>query len=641
MLAERLTRAQKLTGTNEPANKTRALSTGGITATLDDGALRSIRFHGIETVRGIAFLSRNTSWGTYAATISKLKVRQNQKQFSVTYTAVCKDDTQELHYDVEIVGEAAGRLVFRAKGHPRTDYVTNRTGFVVLHPLGGVSGKPLQVVHTDGKLERTRFTKLISPGQPVFWIRSMAHQVMPGVTATVTMEGDAFEMEDHRNWMDASYKTYVHSLLDKWPYTLAKDQPFEQCVTVDFKGAPKRPATRSNTGIVVEIGKAGGRMPRIGTAVSMQHVKDALAVSQLAGTTRFASFVCQLDGRNPNLLDVAKSYAALSRQTQTPIKLELILPAKVDASVEIAELATVVRSAGLHPQSIVVTHAHDLQSFQPQQARPWGPSYEDMAAAARKVFPKALIGGGMLTNFTELNRKPIPKGVFDFVIHALCPIVHAADDLSVMETLEALPWIFASTRAMVGRTPYHLGPSSISARSNPYGPGLSTNPDNKRMCLAGNDPRERGLFAAAWSLGVAASAAQHGIAEIALNAFAGPNGLINDDASLTPNFHLVTGLTTLQNSRVCRTTCSMPNTVCALATESKGNRTVWLANLTAESQDISVKALNGPVEMHHIDEFTFAKLQKSPDYLRANGERLRSVKKLALPAYGLVRLASV
>ena len=58
------------------------------------------------------------------------------------------------------------------------------------------------------------------------------------------------------------------------------------------------------------------------------------------------------------------------------------------------------------------------------------------AAAARKAFPGVTLGGGMLSYFTELNRKPAPRGVFDFITHTACPIVHAADDLSVMETLD-------------------------------------------------------------------------------------------------------------------------------------------------------------------------------------------------------------
>ena len=34
------------------------------------------------------------------------------------------------------------------------------------------------------------------------------------------MQGDIFEMEDQRNWTDASYKTYVRPLALPWPYTL-------------------------------------------------------------------------------------------------------------------------------------------------------------------------------------------------------------------------------------------------------------------------------------------------------------------------------------------------------------------------------------------------------------------------------------
>ena len=101
----------------------------------------------------------------------------------------------------------------------------------------------------------------------------------------------------------------------------------------------------------------------------------------------------------------------------------------------------------------------------------------------------------------ELNRKPVPKGVFDFITHTGCPIVHAPDDISVMETLETLPWIFFSARTMIGKVPYHIGPTSIPCRDNPYGAAVAPNPDNRRVCLSDIDPRQRGLFAAAWNLG--------------------------------------------------------------------------------------------------------------------------------------------
>jgi hypothetical protein len=47
----------------------------------------------------------------------------------------------------------------------------------------------------------------------------------------------------------------------------------------------------------------------------------------------------------------------------------------------------------------------------------------------------------MLSTFTELNRKRPEATLFDFITHATCSTVHAADDRSVMEALETLPAI--------------------------------------------------------------------------------------------------------------------------------------------------------------------------------------------------------
>ena len=56
----------------------------------------------------------------------------------------------------------------------------------------------------------------------------------------------------------------------------------------------------------------------------------------------------------------------------------------------------------------------------------------------------------MAAYFTELNRKRPPTGALDYVTFTTCPNVHAADDVSVMETLQALPHMIRSTRAFMG-----------------------------------------------------------------------------------------------------------------------------------------------------------------------------------------------
>src|SRR5262249_23606731 len=155
---------------------------------------------------------------------------------SVSYRASCADDRRRLTYEAKIEGRSDGSLSFDAVAAAETEVLTNRTGFVVLHPLAGVSGRPVRVVHTDGSVALERFPALISPSQPIFDIRSLAYEIAPGVWATCAMQGDAFEMEDHRNWSDASYKTYIRPLGKPWPYVLPQGTRHEQSVRLSIAG---------------------------------------------------------------------------------------------------------------------------------------------------------------------------------------------------------------------------------------------------------------------------------------------------------------------------------------------------------------------------------------------------------------------
>jgi hypothetical protein len=281
---------------------------------------------------------------------------------------------------------------------------------------------------------------------------------------------------------------------------------------------------------------------------------------------------------------------------------------------------------------------HDLKSFQPNTPRPWGPTYEEMAKAARAEFPGVPIGGGMLSFFTELNRKPVPKGVFDFITHSVCPIVHAADDVSVMETLESIPSIIASTRNMIGKAPYHLGPSSIPCRDNPYGAAVAPNPGNARVCLSDIDPRQRGLFAAAWYVGLVAAAARGGIDCLALGSFTGHQGVVGKDG-LFPAFHVLAGLGPASGARRLEALSSMPARVETVAHAVKGGKVLWLANLTSEAQTVKVEGLAGAASLQLLDEKSFDSAARQPGLMKKAGTKLRKVAVVELGPYAVARIA--
>ena len=653
MAQKSASRAVKLFGTEIQDAKRRELKAGHLSAVLDSGSLRYIRYRGAEVLRGIAYLVRDKNWGTYAPAIEGLKVRQLKSSFTVSYSATCRDGEQAIRYNAKIAGQSDGKLVFSVIATPLTNVMTNRTGFVVLHPLEGVAGGPVEVVHVDGKRERARFPKLISPGQPIFEIRSLKHTVMPGVSATVLMEGNKFEMEDHRNWMDASYKTYVCSLLDPWPYTLEKGKPFEQSITLTVSGKPAKTASkRAISTVSISVGGAKNRMPALGTGVPMKGAQAALSNSDLIALANPAYLVCQIDGRSKGQAEAASAFAKLKERTGVPVALEIVLPAKKAADEEVADIASAIRMGGLVPDSIVITQMHDLKSFQPNTPRPWGPSYEEMAAAARKHFPGVRLGSGMLSYFTELNRKRPPQGLFDFITHTVCPIVHAADDLSVMETLETLPSIFASTRAIIGKTAYHIGPSSIPCRDNPYGAAVAKNPDNGRVCLSDMDPRQRGLFAAAWTLGFVAAAARAGIDAVAIASAIGPQGVIwrkadysqpwfdEGGAKIYPIFHVLSGLAPASGARRIEAFSASPSTVTALAHQSKSGKVLWLANLTGVKQMVKISGFTGQAHIHSIGENNFASVTKEPDFMTRGGVLIKKVASLELGPYGVARIAT-
>jgi hypothetical protein len=229
-----LSRAVALWGTEEARGESRELSTGPLSAVFESGALRGISYAGTEVIRGIAFLCRDKNWATYNAEFSDLEIDEGEAGFRVSYRGRCADGEQALFYEVEIVGSPDGACAFKARAAAETDFLTNRTGFIVLHPLVGVAGQPVRVERVTGQIVDDRFPLHIAPSQPFFDIRSLSHEVVPGLWATCTMEGDAYEMEDQRNWTDASYKTYVRPLSLPRPYTVKAGEEIQQSITLTF-----------------------------------------------------------------------------------------------------------------------------------------------------------------------------------------------------------------------------------------------------------------------------------------------------------------------------------------------------------------------------------------------------------------------
>ncbi|MEZ5926085.1 MAG: hypothetical protein R3D57_17080 [Hyphomicrobiaceae bacterium] len=647
-------RAVKLFGTTTLDPEPQKLKAGALSAELDNGMLRYIRIGDVEVLRGIAFLVRDENWGTFAPKIENLKVEESADRFSVTYDATCADAKRSIRYRATIAGSADGKLSFSAEATPETDVLTNRTGFVVLHPLAGVAGRPLTIAHVDGKVVTSEFPPIIDPDCPFRDIRALTHETLPGVMAEVTMTGDTFEMEDHRNWTDASFKTYVRPLALPWPYTLPKGKSFQQAVTLELKGPLPKPALGGGSEpVAVTLGAPSGKMPEIGTGVAAREAAHAVAAADLVKAVGLRHLVCQIDGRQADFAEALPHYRDLGAKADSVIELEIVIPGTGTPSDELATIAEAVRKSGITPSAVAVSPAVDLKAVLPGSPRPPAPPDAEIYAAARAAFPGIRLGGGMFSYFTELNRKPPLAEALDFVTHTTCPIVHAADDVSVMETLEALPYVITSTKVLAKGKPYRLGPSGIAARDNPYGKATSPNPGNGRVCLADMDPRQRGIFGAAWTLGYASIFANGGLEALALCSPTGPSGLIYrkladaqpyfDSAgsgTVYPVYHIIAALAAASGRTRLDARSSHPSKVTALAFESNGHRHLWLANLTSAETNVTIAGLGGSTTLALLDEAAFVDATRNPDWLGKAGTRLASAGNVTLPPYATARIIS-
>jgi hypothetical protein len=517
----------------------------------------------------------------------------------------------------------------------------------MLHPAD-FAGLDLEIGHCDGSREVTQFPRLISPGQAAFNISSLSYtpegcpRVLCRIDASLPSHGSApCEMEDQRNWSDASFKTYVGSLLDPWPYWLQPDFRIRQHIEIALTEIPA-PFIRSAIDARLSFGAGEAkRMPAIGIGFDVEQPPCHQAAVQALEALSPQTLV--LIGR-PDAAEFetrSAEVARLAARCDAAVELQLIVAPTRDPVPDLQFVASILHRAGASPQSVMVCPDALLKSYQPDGAWPDLPPLEDYYKAARAAFPDSEIGGGMVTFFTELNRKRPTGADIDYVTHTTSPIIHAADDDSVMEALQSLPAMAQTVAALWPRLRYRIGPASIALRSNPYGARCVANPDRCRLPLADLDPRQSGLFAAAWSGGYAAALAGFELDGLSLHDLTGPLGILATEqdrelwspfapkALIRPVFHVMRALSAAATSAVLPCT-GTPAGIAAIGWKTAHNfRHALIANLQSSSHELG---LDVPGEVLMLDTSSFAESVADPDWASRRGE---PASRLALEPYAV------
>jgi len=460
---------------------------GKLQAAAVSGELRSLTFDGVEFLRGLNAPLRDENWGVVEieTVLEEATGHSYRRRFRGKVAPV------EGSFSVEMTNEHELRAHFSLEAHEAV--FLNRAGLTLLHPIKEVAGSCLTLRHPGGGSTQTAFPLNVAPAQPAMNIAGMEHAIGT-LSVDIQFEGDVFEMEDQRNWSDASFKTYCRPLALPRPFLLERGQSVDQSIVIRISGEVAKVET-------FPCAKAERvRLPQ----VLLAHDAGSLPVSKAV----------------PLLL---RAFPETTEDDFTRIEdfpvggVEVVFDAVSDLQ------ATVSLLIEHYPQlgRLTALPRPYLKSYQPEGPWPEGPRPSDALPVLRRLLPRVALGGGSLTHFTEANRCPPPADA-DFITFGNSAIVHAADDRSVTQTLEVLPDIFTSAAALLPAKPLHLGLFSIGMRSNPYGDGLAANPHGRLMTMTNADPRQETEYAAAYAAAVLALAAKTGCASIALAMTSGP-----------------------------------------------------------------------------------------------------------------------
>lgn len=492
-----------LFGTDEPVEPALELTAGPLSVQLRGIRLLAAHAHGHEVWHGVAFLYRDTDWGTPEPVLDSVMHEPTPNGFRVLVSAHIPAGPG-IDLRIEIEGDANGRIRYEGAAIARGDVDTNRTGLCLIHPQA-CAGRRVQVLHADGRHSASTFPRLIAPWPPFMSVRGIRHEFAPGAWAEARFEGDVFEFEDQRNNADASYKTYNRSNMMPRPYRLSADVPIRQSVELRLIDAP--PAAEMPEALSLP-GRRRGAFPLIGLAITPEDT-DAPEVLRSALAQLRPDLLHLVLDRPDSVVDWP-TIASLLQACGGRLRLDVDRLTDSNASSVLTGLSQGLDATHIDPESVAVF-----------------PGTPTVVAAARTAFPGSAIGSGTPYFFTQLHRSE-NIGPVDFLSFTTSALVHGADDESVMLGLNSLPDMMDTLAATHPHRDVRIGPSGIAARHSPLG-GQPPSDGTRRVALARHDPRSTALFGAAWLVGYLAQFAGAGAAAISVLDLTGPNGILRID----------------------------------------------------------------------------------------------------------------
>ncbi|MFD2574556.1 hypothetical protein ACFSUS_28245 [Spirosoma soli] len=496
------------------------LQAGPVQVRYEHGFLRYLRLDGVEVVRMIYFAIRDQYWQTARLAITDELIDQTADSFRISYQWHTDDLGIQMTGQVTITGESDGAITFDFAGKALNSFLKNRVGLCVLHPIDGVTGQPCQTVSPDGQQTEERFPDYISPHQPFFDIQTLRWQPTSGPGLRLDFTGDVFEMEDQRNWTDASFKTYSTPLRLPFPVTMQPQETVQQRVLFSLESAFPANEKVNSSPIAQQpeppISGIETTQPRIGLSqrADWQLLSDAEAVllrklnlSHLRSDVLLTTADWQTGLTN-----------ALADAKALGVSLELALFFGNDPVHELTKVSTFIEHSAGMVGSVLLFDASNLTTSD-QLLR-------QVVPVVRTIWPKALLGSGTDGFFADFNRNPFDYNLIDFVTYSVNPQMHAFDDLTLLENIDGQPPTVRTAKYLTGGKPVHISPITLLPRYTTVARSAS-----ERLSPPA-DPRQTTEFGADWTRQSLQALTQAGVTSVTYYETHGPRGLVDGSVVL-------------------------------------------------------------------------------------------------------------
>jgi hypothetical protein len=618
------------------------LHAGPLSVVYEAGSLRYIRIGSSEALHQIYSAVRDHNWGTVTGVISDERIDRTEDSFRITYRSTHRQDAVDFVWDAVITGDADGTLTFSMDGEARSTFKRNRIGFCVLHPTN-CAGQPCTVEHVDGSRRDAAFPQEIAPHQPFFDLRAITHAAAPGLRVEVRMEGDTFEMEDQRNWTDASFKTYCTPLALPFPATVEAGTRIAQKITLRLIGDVPRIAA-GDAALTVTLGDQRLPLPPLGLGTASHDQPLTAAEIERLRALRLAHLRVDLHLDRPDVEPRLRQAAAEAAALGTGLEVALFLNA--DATAELLNFRALLERVQPPVTRWLIFHRSEKTT---------GAQWLRLARQALGDWAqRAPLGAGTDAFFTELNRNRPPVEAADFVTYSLNATVHAVDNASVTETLATQGATVRSARAFSGGLPVTVSPVTFRIRWNPN----ATGPEP--VTPAGElppqvDARQMSLYGAGWTLGSVKYLAESGAASLTYYETTGWRGVMataggspvperfaSIPGGVYPLYHVLADLAEFSGGQVIVSGSSDILKVDALALAHGGRMCLLLANFTPDMQTVYLPGCRGRWSLRLLDASSAVDAMRNPDAYRQQAAPARDAAadglRLELPPFAVARL---